>query len=39
VVATVFVLLVPLFPRAIWASVLVCPLLIAALVLMGGSRG
>ena len=39
VVATVFVLFAPLFPRAIWASVLACPLLIIALVLMGGSHG
>ncbi len=35
VAATSFVLLAPLSPRALWSVVLACPLLIAALALVG----
>lgn len=38
-VATVFVLLAPLFPRAVWALVIACLPLTIALALLGGSNG
>lgn len=37
--ATAFVLLAPLFPRAVWVSVVACPPLVAVLVFMGGGHG
>jgi multisubunit Na+/H+ antiporter MnhB subunit len=37
--ATAFVLLGPLFPRAVWVSVVACPPLVAILALLGGGNG
>jgi len=39
VMATHFVLLAPLFPRAMWGLALACPLLIVALLALGGGHG
>lgn len=39
VVATAFVLLAPRFPRTLWGLALACPLLIGALLALGGGRG
>jgi hypothetical protein len=39
VAAPTFVLLVPLFPRTLWGLALASPLFIAALLVLGGSRG
>lgn len=36
---TVFVLLAPLVPRALWLVVLTCPIALALLVLLGDSGG
>jgi hypothetical protein len=39
VAATAFVLLAPLFPRTVWGLALACPVLVAALLALGGSHG